>query len=98
MNELLVPLRAVIDPELGINIVDLGLIYEVTREGDVAHVKMTMTTPACPMGGYLTDEVHTALTTMAPGIREATVDLTFDPPWSPALMTDAARRQLGLDT
>ncbi|MGA9521998.1 MAG: metal-sulfur cluster assembly factor [Myxococcaceae bacterium] len=94
--ELLFPLRAVIDPELGINIVDLGLVYEAHREGALARVRMTMTTPACPMGPYLTDEVRAALTTMVGGIDDVEVDLVFEPRWSPAQMTEDARRTLGI--
>ena len=94
--DFLFPLRAVIDPELGINIVDLGLVYDARREGAVAKVRMTMTTPACPMGPYLTDEVRNALTTMVSGIEEVEVDLVFEPRWSPAQMTEEARQFLGL--
>lgn len=96
--ELMLPLRAVIDPELGINIVDLGLIYDAHREGDVALVRMTMTTPACPMGPYLTEQVNEALTTYVSGVREVKVDLVFDPPWTPAQMTEEARSALGITT
>jgi metal-sulfur cluster biosynthetic enzyme len=94
--ELLSPLRSVIDPELGINIVDLGLVYEAHREGAVARVQMTMTTPACPMGPYLTDEVHRALTTLVGGVEEVEIDLVFEPLWSPARMTEEGRRTLGI--
>ncbi len=95
--ELLLALRTVIDPELGINVVDLGLIRAAERDGARAKIEMTMTTPACPMGPYLTEEVETALTTLAPGIREAEVTLSFEPPWSPAQMSPEGRRALGVD-
>jgi metal-sulfur cluster biosynthetic enzyme len=93
--ELLFPLRSVIDPELGINIVDLGLVYEAHRDGALARVQMTMTTPACPMGPYLTQEVEHALTGMVKGVEEVEIDLVFEPRWSPAQMTEEARRALG---
>ena len=94
--ELLFPLRSVIDPELGINIVDLGLVYEARRDGAVARVRMTMTTPACPMGPYLTDEVRHALTTLVGGVQEVEIDLVFEPRWSPTQMTEEARQTLGI--
>lgn len=94
--ELMMPLRAVIDPELGINIVDLGLVYDAHREGDVAHVRMTMTTPACPMGPYLTEQVTAALSGYVHGVNDVKVDLVFDPPWTPAQMTEEARSALGI--
>jgi metal-sulfur cluster biosynthetic enzyme len=88
-------LKDVIDPELGVNIVDLGLVYEVTvgDEGDVA-IRMTLTTPGCPLGGYLEDESNGCLRRFPP-VRAVSVDLVWDPPWQPAAMTDAAKRQLG---
>ncbi len=88
-------LHEVIDPELGVNIVDLGLVYEVAvgAEGDVA-IRMTLTTPGCPLGGYLEDEINGCLRRF-PCVRDVRVDLVWDPPWQPAAMTDDARRQLG---
>jgi len=88
-------LRSVVDPEVGVNIYDLGLIYEVLAgdEGDL-RVRMTMTTPACPVGALLADQVRDALRAL-PEVREVEVELVWEPLWSPERMSEAARRQLG---
>lgn len=88
-------LRVVIDPELGIDVVSLGLVYAATREGDRARVVMTMTTPACPLGESLTRDAREAVETLVPGVRHAEVELVFEPPWSPERMSPEAREQLG---
>lgn len=95
-EELLLDLLGeVIDPELGVNIVDLGLVYHVRMEAGTAHVTMTLTAPGCPLGGYLEDAVRGALAA-APGVRDVAVRLVFDPPWNPdAMMSDAAKDLLG---
>lgn len=90
-------LREVIDPELGLDIVSLGLVYKVTvdKDGD-AVVSMTLTTPYCPMGPMLESQVHSA-TQFLPGIRDVKVDLIWDPPWDPHTMaSDEAKLELGL--
>ena len=87
-------LRDVIDPELGVNIVDLGLVYEVEASDGVARVLMTMTTPSCPIGPYLSDQVRWALLE-ADAVLDVTVEITHDPPWSPDRMSHAAKVQLG---
>lgn len=89
-------LREVIDPEVGVNVLDLGLIYEVraSETGDL-QVDMTMTTPACPVGAMLCDQVEAALRRGVPGVGTVEVDLVWEPPWSPERMSEAARRQLG---
>jgi metal-sulfur cluster biosynthetic enzyme len=90
-------LREVIDPELGLDIVSLGLVYGVTvdPEGD-AVVSMTLTTPYCPMGPMIESQVH-ASTQFLPGIRNVKVDLVWDPPWDPHTMaSDEAKLELGL--
>ena len=88
-------LKKVYDPEIPMNIVDLGLIYELelTREG-VAQVKMTMTTPGCPVIEMLLDEVKGAVSSV-PGVKTVNVDIVWDPPWSPEKMSEFAKRQLG---
>lgn len=93
-NEIRDALRSVIDPELGINIVDLGLVYGVTVEGPRVRVDMTMTTPACPLGDYLRDLVEAGVKRRIPGVERVDVELVWDPPWNPDMMSDAARRQL----
>jgi len=88
-------LRQVIDPEVGVNIVDLGLIYEISTGAGRIHVRMTMTTPACPLGPYLTDSVTDALHQCAPNAEDINVELVWDPPWEPAMMSEDAKKQLG---
>ncbi len=89
-------LREVIDPEIGINIVDLGLVYDVALSGDgVARIRMTLTTPGCPLGGYIDDEIHNVLWG-APGVADIDVRIVWDPPWDPDdMMSDWAKEQLG---
>ncbi len=89
-------LKEVYDPELHYNIVDLGLVYEVDiKEGDV-HVLMTLTTPACPVGPMIIEQVQEMVGIM-PGVKDVDVEITFDPMWSPDLMSDEAKAGLGLD-
>lgn len=84
----------VIDPELGVNIVDLGLVYELALDESGVLVRMTLTTPGCPLGGYLDDEIGRALSQL-PGRPPVHVDLVWDPPWRPEMMTHEAKRLLG---
>ncbi len=84
-------LRQVVDPELGINIVDLGLVYSVELDDARARVVMTMTSPACPLGGYIEDLVRASL---APLHSRVDVDIVWSPPWNPEMMSADARRQL----
>ena len=88
-------LYQVIDPELGINIVDLGLVYDLELVGDVARVEMTMTTPTCPLHEYLASGIESTLLDSMPGVRSVDVHLTFDPPWDPSMMSSAAKHALG---
>ena len=88
-------LQEVIDPEVGVNVFDLGLIYEVWVGGGTVRVKMTMTTPACPMGTYITDSAKNSLRAMAPNISDVQVHLVWDPPWNPTMMSDEAKQLLG---
>ena len=87
-------LKEVHDPELGINIVDLGLVYraERTREGIV--VEMTMTTPTCPIGEMMVMQAETALKRHFPDVEVVRVHLVWDPPWSPDMMTEEGHRVL----
>ena len=88
-------LRQVVDPELGVNIVDLGLVYgSEVRDGQV-HVAMTMTTPACPMEELLMEMVHSAILRELPEARSVDVDLVWDPVWKPEMMSPEAKAQLG---
>ncbi len=88
-------LHGVNDPELGINIVDLGLVYSVAVDDDAISVDMTMTTPACPMSAHLVDEATTILRDHFPHARAVSVNLVWEPAWHPERMTETARRFLG---
>jgi metal-sulfur cluster biosynthetic enzyme len=95
-NELVyAALREVIDPEIGCNIVDLGLIYDVNIRGDAVQVRMTLTTPGCPMSESLAWGVKQALLNLPP-ITDVEVELVWDPPWNPAMMTDAGRAAMSM--
>lgn len=87
-------LREVVDPEIGVNIVDLGLVYGVQLDGHDVRVTMTMTSAACPLGEYLQDLARSAIRLHLPDARRVVVDLVSDPPWTADMMSDAARRQL----
>jgi metal-sulfur cluster biosynthetic enzyme len=84
----------VIDPEIGINVVDLGLVYGIDIQNGVAEVTMTLTTPACPLGPIIESEVHDALRDV-PGVSEAKVNLVWVPPWGPDKMSEDAKLELG---
>ena len=89
-------LREIYDPEIPVNIYDLGLIYavDVTDDGDVA-ITMTLTTPHCPVAESMPGEVEMRVLAV-PGVRDAEVNLVWDPPWGPNLMSDEARLELGM--
>lgn len=89
-------LKSIYDPEIPVNIYDLGLIYAVdaTEDGDVA-VTMTLTTPHCPVAESMPGEVELTVGSV-PGVRDAEVNLVWDPPWGPDKMTDEARLELGM--
>ncbi len=94
-DEVLAALRHVIDPEIGINVVDLGLVYETRRQDAHVHVVMTMTTTACPLGESITEEVQTAIRQHVRGVTSVSVDLVWEPPWQPSMMSETARKRLG---
>jgi len=84
------------DPEIPVNIVDLGLIYGVSIEGAAVNVQMTLTAPGCSMGMMIATEVEDKLLGL-PDCERATVEIVWDPPWTPQRISEAARKQLGLD-
>ena len=94
-NEILEALRHVVDPEVGINVVDLGLVYEARLQDGHARVVMTMTTAACPLGESIADEARAAIRRNVPGVTAVSVDLVWEPPWQPSMMSAAARERLG---
>lgn len=88
-------LRRVVDPDAGVNIVDLGLVYGVEIKEDTLRVEMTVTNPVCPLGTVLQVEAETALREAFPGVPRVEVNLVFSPPWGPERMSPEARRRLG---
>ncbi len=89
-------LKKIYDPEIPVNIHDLGLIYSVNVAGDGAvQVTMTLTAPACPVAGTLPGEVERAVNSVD-GVSEAKVELVWDPPWNPGMMSKMARVMLGM--
>ena len=93
-EKLVEALKTVKDPELNVNVVDLGLVYSVQTEEDQVNVEMTLTSPACPAGPEILRGAVTALEKIE-GISKANVKLVMSPPWTPEKMTDAARDELG---
>ncbi|MCR9255516.1 MAG: SUF system Fe-S cluster assembly protein [Alphaproteobacteria bacterium] len=89
-------LQSVYDPEIPVNIYDLGLIYEINQKqtGDL-HVKMTLTAPACPVAGELPGEVADAVAAV-PGVGEVEVEMTWTPPWNPGMMSEDAKIALDM--
>lgn len=86
-------LKQVFDPELGVNIVDLGLIYEIGLTDDQVHIRMTLTTPGCPMHDTIVGGVHRALEEMSGSVK-VHVDVVWEPRWTPEKMSEAAKEQL----
>lgn len=89
-------LRGCNDPEIPVNIVDLGLIYQIKIEGDWVGITMTLTTPGCGMGGYIANEVKEKIVAI-PGIHEADVRIVWEPVWDKSMMTSEARKRLGME-
>lgn len=93
-GEVLAALGEVLDPEVGLDVVSLGLVYGVRIDGGVVRVEMTMTTPACPLGDALAAQAAARVEQLT-GVRQAIVTLVWEPPWEPGRMSEEARRQLG---
>jgi metal-sulfur cluster biosynthetic enzyme len=89
-------LRGIFDPELHMNIVDLGLVYDIRVVSDVVEIDMTLTSPGCPYGPYLIHQVKDTLRSLK-GIRDAKVTVVWDPPWGPDKMSEEVRLELGFD-
>ncbi len=89
-------LKSVMDPEIGIDVVSLGLIYDldISKEGDVK-IKMTMTTPGCPLVGMMTEDAKNVLEPLE-GVKTVEVELVWDPPWTPDLIEPEVRARLGI--
>jgi FeS assembly SUF system protein len=96
-DQVIAALRTVYDPEMPVNIYELGLIYDLNVDGEgQAAVRMTLTAPNCPVAGTLPGEVERAVRSV-PGVTEVKLELTFDPPWSKDRMSEAAKLALGLE-
>lgn len=95
-EEILEAVRTVQDPEIPVNLVDLGLIYELNvDELGIVRLAMTLTSPGCPVAGQLPQQVQQAVA-MVPGVAAVVVALVWEPPWTSDRMTDAAKLELGL--
>jgi len=95
-DRVITQIKTIYDPEIPVDIYDLGLIYEVrVTDGDTVHVVMTLTTPNCPSAQTLPSEVEVK-TKAVEGVKNATVEITFDPPWDKTMMSEAALFQIGL--
>src|SRR5271170_1813932 len=92
--QILVELKKIYDPEIPMNIVDLGLIYGFDWSGDDLTLHMTLTAPGCPVAGILADEVKSAAEKV-PSVHQVTVDMIWEPPWTPDRMSEFAKRQFG---
>ena len=96
LDPVLEALRTVRDPEIPVNLVDLGLIYElVVKQGGIVFVEMTLTTPACPVAQSMPGEVESAIAAV-PGVNEVRVKLVWSPPWDRDRMSEEAKLELGL--
>lgn len=88
-------LRRVMDPEVGINIIDLGLVYDVLISDAGLTVRLTMTTAACPMHQMIQDSARSALRAEWPDLDNLNIELVWEPEWTPDMMSDEARQELG---
>jgi FeS assembly SUF system protein len=96
MAPVLEALKTVRDPEIPVDLVELGLIYELlVKKGGIVFVEMTLTTPSCPVAGNMPGEVETAIRAV-PGVTDARVRLVWSPPWGPERMSEEARLELGM--
>ena len=95
-DDILATIQTIPDPELGISLVDLGLIYEVTiRDGGIVHVLMTLTTIGCPLFSLIETPIKQKVGELD-GVKSVEVELTFDPPWDVAKISEEAKMQLGM--
>ena len=96
-DDILDILATVIDPELGMNIVDLGLVYDVDIQDNEVSISMTMTTAACPVASYLVEQAHAVIRKQFPTLRTLDIQLVWEPAWNPLMMSWKARELLGWD-
>ncbi len=94
-EEILEQLKQVSDPEIGMDIVNLGLVYDIQITGDHVYIKMTMTAPTCPVTPWILSQAQTIVENME-GVEAADVELVWEPSWNPSMMTDEAREALNM--
>ena len=94
-DEVITALKDCYDPEIPINIWDLGLVYDINIQDGEVGIKMTLTAPGCMMGAMIADDVKAKLKALG-GVKDAKVDLVFDPPWTPDKMSEEAKAQMGI--
>ncbi|MEK7778320.1 MAG: metal-sulfur cluster assembly factor [Chloroflexota bacterium] len=95
-EQVLGKLKEVYDPEIPVNVVDLGLIYDVqVNDKNEVYVQMTLTAPGCGMGPYIAQQAEWSISELE-GVEDATVEMVFDPPWSPDLITEEGKQLLGI--
>ena len=96
VDQVMEALKNCYDPEIPVNIVDLGLVYDVKIIDDKnVYVKMTLTAPGCPVGPFVAEQVREAVMTLVEGVERVDVEIVFDPPWTPDRMSDEAKALLG---
>jgi len=94
-DEIVSVLKDCYDPEIPINIYDLGLVYDINIDNENVGIKMTLTAPGCMMGGMIAEEVKARVKAVS-GVKDAQVDLVWDPPWTPDKMSTEAKAQMGI--
>ena len=94
-DEVITVLKDCYDPEIPINVWDLGLVYDINIQDGEVGIKMTLTAPGCMMGAMIADDVKAKLKKLN-GVKDAKVDLVFDPPWTPEKMSEEAKAQMGI--
>ncbi len=94
-SQVLNTLRLVVDPEIGVNIVDLGLIYNLEVQEDSIYVAMTITAPTCPLGEMILSDAYMLLRRTFPEAKDVRIELVWNPPWSPERMTEQGKELLG---
>ena len=96
IGEIQEALRDVYDPEIPVNVLDLGLIYDIKIDEGQVYLQMTLTAPGCGMGPYIAQNAEWRIAEID-GVEDVEVDMVFDPPWSPELITEEGKKLLGLD-
>ncbi len=94
-DRIITEIKTVYDPEIPVNIYDLGLIYDINEKDGYLHIEMTLTAPGCPVADQIVNEVK-GKTKLVKGIKNVDVELVFDPPWNNSMMTEEAKLELGM--